>query len=628
MSNLSSGNLSAENQSRLEQLADTLDLMEGEPALILAVAPGRATQQRLRSALPQFCAAIGVATPIEFKAQAESEEIYGPLQAFLRAQGEKIEGGVAIVGLTELDTASLEAVLKDLNRSREQFRQSLALPLVIWVDDRVRQTMTRQINDFKTWTTTVVFGPEPEAQAEWVKAQGLKIQQGLEQGGEFQGNRDFLEPGDAEELGDGLDRGIEALAQGWQLPETAVMLLRFLQGRRAMALGEEEQALRCFQGCGDLWVGIAAAGTAERRWLGWLALHEAWIYRDREQWDRARERFDRAIEQLRESYGPEVWAKVLPQQWEAALALGEWETVAAAIGATQPIHQQLAETEGEGQWWPFLMLAQGALARVAQQRGHWTAAAAAAAVGVDLWRRGRALGQDQDLGRSIGDWRRWQAVRLALGQLWVEALERQGVGAEVREQVLRGSIEAVDPEQVPQFWGPEERRRRLRRQYGQQLVGLVTQLRGLLRSRGAHGEAFTWKQRQRRWELQFGLRAFMGAGQFQVVGAGMAAEALFAASGRGADVRELVEERLALDAYKCLTIYGPSGVGKSTLVEAGLVPALGRVKFPGGRRGVTVLVRFYEDWQGEVLRGLGVSPLTPLLKQGGFIKPVCRLRVF
>lgn len=283
----------------MEQLADTLDLMEGEPALILAVAPGRATQQRLRSALPQFCAAIGVATPIEFKAQAESEEIYGPLQAFLRAQGEKIEGGVAIVGLTELDTASLEAVLKDLNRSREQFRQSLALPLVIWVDDRVRQTMTRQINDFKTWTTTVVFGPEPEAQAEWVKAQGLKIQQGLEQGGEFQGNRDFLEPGDAEELGDGLDRGIEALAQGWQLPETAVMLLRFLQGRRAMALGEEEQALRCFQGCGDLWVGIAAAGTAERRWLGWLALHEAWIYRDREQWDRARERFDRAIEQLR-----------------------------------------------------------------------------------------------------------------------------------------------------------------------------------------------------------------------------------------------------------------------------------------------------------------------------------------
>jgi len=151
-------------------------------------------------------------------------------------------------------------------------------------------------------------------------------------------------------------------------------------------------------------------------------------------------------------------------------------------------------------------------------------------------------------------------------------------------------------------------------------VDLVTQLRKLLHQRGEHGEAFDWKQKQRQWELEFGLRAFMGAGQFQVTGNEVAAEALFAASGRGEDVRFLVEERLGLDAYKFVTIYGPSGVGKSTLVEAGLVPALRRHRFPGGRRGVPVLVRVYENWQEEVLKQLH-PPLNPPFVRGEISDP-------
>ncbi|MGA1409685.1 MAG: hypothetical protein ACO37W_08125, partial [Prochlorotrichaceae cyanobacterium] len=124
--------LSPANLDRLAQLADTLDLMEGEPALILAVVPGRAIQQRLRAALPEACAAIAIATPLEFHVSAEAEEIYRPLQAFLAAHSQDIMGAVAIVGLTELAGNGLDACLKDLNRSREQFRHSLALPMVMW----------------------------------------------------------------------------------------------------------------------------------------------------------------------------------------------------------------------------------------------------------------------------------------------------------------------------------------------------------------------------------------------------------------------------------------------------------------------------------------------------------------
>ncbi|MGA1356500.1 MAG: hypothetical protein ACO35Q_07460 [Prochlorothrix sp.] len=589
--------LSAENRSRLEQLADTLDLMAGESALILAVAPSRALQERLRSGLSQCCAAIGAPTPIEFQIPPGATEVYKPLQEFLTAQGREVEeigAGVAIVGLTELDAEQLEAVLKDLNRSREQFRQSLALPLVMWVDDRVRQTMTRQINDFKTWTTTFVFVPEPELQQAWFQEQGEKIQRGLEQSDEFRPNGEFLEPGDAQELRNFLARPIEDLQETWQLSPELALRLRFWQGRQGWAEGGERgrRAIGIFQQV------FAELPADQPQWRGLVALHEAWAWRERgperEALVAAREAIDRAWAELRRGYGPEVWARWWGQRWQVWLELGQGAAIEAELAEAAAVYGQLvADRTWEkrlGQWWPYLMQRERLGAEVAALGSDWAQVEAFTQAGIALWAEGWKLS---------AIWPQWQGERLRLGQLTVQAGEALGWDAAAIEAVLDGTIAAVDPEQFPTT---------KQRQWGLLLVDLVGRLRQMLRSRGAHGEAFDWKQKQRRWELQFGLRAFMGAGQFQVVGA--AVEALFAASGRGEDVRQLVADRLALDAYKCLTIYGPSGVGKSTLVEAGLVPALAKAKFPAGRRGVPVLVRVYEGWQEQVLKALQTHPLT------------------
>jgi len=613
--------LSPENQSRLAQLADTLDLMEGEPALILAVAPGRAIQQRLRAALPEFCAAIAIATPREFYVPVGAEEIYHPLQAFLAAHNDEISGAVTIAGLTELDNFSLEACLKDLNRSREQFRHSLALPMVMWVDDRVRQMMTRQINDFKSWTTAIVFVSEPELQQEWLREQGQKIQRGIEQSDEFQPNDRFLEAADAQELRHFLQPPIAELIDRWHLPPDLVWEVQFWQGRQDLASSGQganaaRKALAIFQTLresplaplgklGKGGTGSGETGSSGLQQEGLVALHEAWAYQRLGEPEQAKAAFDRALEILRLGYGTAVWPRWWWQRWQLLLDLEQWPQVQGELEESVEIFDRLLQ-EDFNQWWPYCVVKNRVWACIHQIQSDRFGQVQQTAAGCALWQTGRQRGNT---------WRRWQGERLRLGQL---ALEMEQDPAQ-QERSIRDSLAAIDPEtflQIEADFGIAG----LAKRWGRRLVDLVTQLRKLLHQRGEHGEAFDWKQKQRQWELEFGLRAFMGAGQFQVTGNEVAAEALFAASGRGEDVRFLVEERLGLDAYKFVTIYGPSGVGKSTLVEAGLVPALRRHRFPGGRRGVPVLVRVYENWQEEVLKQLH-TPLNPPFVRGEISDP-------
>ncbi|AFY33697.1 sigma-54 interacting domain-containing protein [Calothrix sp. PCC 7507] len=124
-------------------------------------------------------------------------------------------------------------------------------------------------------------------------------------------------------------------------------------------------------------------------------------------------------------------------------------------------------------------------------------------------------------------------------------------------------------------------------------------------------DAFDAKQEARSIEQQFGLRAFIGAGRLQaakqletqVLAAlqvnnqdDIAPE--IAASGRQLDVERLIE-RIGRPDYKLIVIHGQSGVGKSSLVNAGLVPALKR-KAIGVQDNLVVAIRVYTNWVEEL----------------------------
>lgn len=102
--------------------------------------------------------------------------------------------------------------------------------------------------------------------------------------------------------------------------------------------------------------------------------------------------------------------------------------------------------------------------------------------------------------------------------------------------------------------------------------------------KGDYLTAFNQKLEQQEIETQFAIKAFIGAGKLQprkqrlnlALPGIKKSEQLtqeIATSGRLPDVENLVA-KIKLPEHRFTILYGPSGVGKSSLVEAGLIPIL------------------------------------------------------
>ncbi len=134
-----------------------------------------------------------------------------------------------------------------------------------------------------------------------------------------------------------------------------------------------------------------------------------------------------------------------------------------------------------------------------------------------------------------------------------------------------------------------------------------------------YAQAFEIKLAQRRVENLFGLRAFIGASQIRPTGgqplypglmgtadAAPTAKQMMAAeikaSGRAQDVQALVS-RLSQPRYPIVVIHGQSGVGKSSILSAGLVPQLHSL-ISEGRTTYPALIDSYSDWMTQVAKAL------------------------
>ncbi|MDX2255825.1 MAG: hypothetical protein NW214_09940 [Pseudanabaenaceae cyanobacterium bins.39] len=148
-------------------------------------------------------------------------------------------------------------------------------------------------------------------------------------------------------------------------------------------------------------------------------------------------------------------------------------------------------------------------------------------------------------------------------------------------------------------------------------------------AQGRYLDAFQTRKKQRSLEQQYGLRAFVGAESLQPqrnpphssnIDTIPATErqrdinfhsfiqqtSEISASGRNHDVEYLVEK--ILSSEQCLTvIHGESGVGKSSLVNAGLIPALCQRSLIGQEiRPIKISV--YTNWRQVLSSAIGMEP--------------------
>ena len=156
----------------------------------------------------------------------------------------------------------------------------------------------------------------------------------------------------------------------------------------------------------------------------------------------------------------------------------------------------------------------------------------------------------------------------------------------------------------------EQSRKENNHQYDPQLyIDILKKLRALYFQQGEYLKAFEIKQEQLSIEAQYGFRPFVGAGSLRpikrVINPALdpvdpqtRAQERLTASGRRSDVNNLIE-RLSRNDYKLIVIHGMSGVGKSSLLWAGLVPKLKQNPI-GDRTALPVTLRYYSNWAREL----------------------------
>ncbi|MEM1251375.1 MAG: hypothetical protein AAGI69_02995 [Cyanobacteria bacterium P01_H01_bin.21] len=137
---------------------------------------------------------------------------------------------------------------------------------------------------------------------------------------------------------------------------------------------------------------------------------------------------------------------------------------------------------------------------------------------------------------------------------------------------------------------------------------ILKNLQDLYFAKQRYLDAFSIKQEQRQVETLMGLRAFIGASPIQPYRASSAetikdiSPVEMRASGRQHTIDDLVV-RLMEPQHTLIILHGESGVGKSSLLSSGLVPALKQATSEG-RKTLPLLIRNYTSWEISILQAL------------------------
>ncbi len=160
-------------------------------------------------------------------------------------------------------------------------------------------------------------------------------------------------------------------------------------------------------------------------------------------------------------------------------------------------------------------------------------------------------------------------------------------------------------------------------------IRLLRRLRWLYYESGKYLEAFFIRRERRSVEQQYGLRAFIGAGRLEpqrqaknpvlISPAKNTQVALeITASGRERDINLLIG-KISRSDKKLILIHGESGVGKSSIVNAGLVPALQNRPI-GDQIAVPIVLKVYTDWVRELGKSLSEAMFVDTLIRYAFGK--------
>jgi len=616
------------NQESLDELAWAMEACQGQFCLMLARCNYGYLQQHLIQQLQDEC--IFDIRLIHLK--PDDKTLFSTVRSQL---GQEIPSALMVSGFAALD--NVDDMFAAMNQVREEFRKNFPFPFILWMNDRVYIRLLRIAPDFESWATTTAFAiPTDELINSLQQAVTSLFTKALA----------VNSPQSLYKLTNVLDLGcltrsefevaLKELSQReLELTPQFAADLAFLRGINA---GDSPEALDYFQKSLEFWqqqtyVGAGFTNTPSPQTdnltkpapfltidadftdnpspqtdnlnqptliekpgetinsqlkVG-LILFRIGLYHyyavDRTKhrevnWQPAKIPLQQCLELFEQENRPDLAAKSITQLERVLQRMQSWDELEQVARKAVSLHQQYGSISKLAQDYSFL-------AEVALQQQCWEESRQAAQ-------------QAEDILAQLPEQKRWfQGLNL----LFLAQAERQ-LGN--KHDAIAHLVQARD-------LGDR----------GHPLVSIriLAELRDLYFEEKHYLDAFATKQLRRSIEQQYSICAFIGAGRLQPHRQEASAKTdnqetvapEIIASGRQRDLERLLE-RIGRNDCKLIVIHGLSGVGKSSLVNAGLMPAL-KHRVIGIQNNLPILIRVYTNWVEELSKQLATDFVTDELEE-------------
>lgn len=544
--------IAACNDQALNTLTRSLTHSQGEFTLILARCNYTCLRSQILHLLHQRCSLNLFELSLESSAQTIYTAIHNQL-------GNQQPDAVLVTGLESV--TDLDNLLIATNRVRDLFRQ-FPFPVVFWVTNQVCKRLIKVAMDLYNWSSPKLefVLPEPALMALVAETAHQAL-----------ADEENLTLDDTE-----LQAILQSYSdQGQNFPPEFHAILCLSLGIIKTRNNYIDEAIPYYQQSLTLW---QQHQSGEHK--GITSLHLAWAYALKGEQYQAKiwDYVQQAWQHLHQERCTDSLVHHSCKFGDLLRQVGDWEKLQHLAEKALTWHQQQGDVQKIAQDYGFL-------ADVALNQRQWRDAKKLAQQGIKAW-------------QQVSE---FEIKRLGLCY-FILAQSQQHLGQEKDAIATLATAREISVNATIPL-----------HQYDPKLyVQILQDLRTLKFEQGDYLDAFHLKLEQRQIETQYGLRAFIGAGRLhpprQVIQPGirgrqgLSLSQIVASSGRQRDVEELLE-RIRRRDRKLTVIYGSSGVGKSSILQAGLVPILQQTYFEG-RDIVPVLLQVYKDWIGGLDKGL------------------------
>jgi WD40 repeat protein/tetratricopeptide (TPR) repeat protein len=481
----------------------------------------------------------------------------------------------------------IEDLLTGLNQARDIYADTFPFPLVLWLTDEVATQLSRLAPDFKSWAaTTIKFEMTKEDLISLIRRDTESLfRHILDSKNESHSNKTLFLDSSKE-----IETARQDLLRIYniQLEPELNRYLEFFLGYNAYISDQVEDALSHYQRSLALW------DSQEPDSLKTNSLYKAVVFfhlglcygrmadlrpaLNRSYWLEGIAWFKKSLSTFELCGRQDKIAQFISPLLQMLKRIETWDELQAYANRALELYSTYTDKASEAQ-------AYGFLAVVAASRSNWLQA-------YELANTARSIAEvSTNVSRAQESW-----YLLLLGRAqrhlgeWEEAINN-----------LEWAKVVCEVQYEPSLY-----------------LEIVEELRSLyFFERHNYSEAFNLKQEKIQVEHQYGFRAFIGATTLQpqrykvngltgTIGAHLSHHRSkisyipeevaqeIAASGREKDINNLIG-RLGRADCKLTIIHGPSGVGKSSLLRAGLVPTLVE-KVIGDRIAMPIVLSVYSDW--------------------------------